>query len=146
MKIVISKKVWGAFVQRMKNHWPSEHVEAIWGTETIDSFRITAFKRMKYGVKGTNIEPEITYDDIEVKRQKWLAEKAGFSFLGTIHSHPHPKHDATPTEDDHISAVGDGERIMGIMHLWKKKDRKRFIMNVLWWFPQPPFELEILPD
>lgn len=146
MKVVVSDQVWSGFLRRAKRHHPQEHIEAIWGIETVDGFRITALKRIRLTARTGGVMGELDYDHIEIARQKWEAEQQGYHFLGTVHTHPHANNDDSPTTDDHTSAIKDGERLMGILHLWKPKDSTRFEMRLSWWIPQRPFEFEILPE
>lgn len=142
IKVVTSEAAWAGFVRRAKHAFPNEHVEAIWGEETVDSYRITDFKRLKtYCSPGA-----IDYDEAEIKRQKWLAQKANKSFLGTVHTHPSKSYDTAPSEFDHREGAKDGEKVMGIVVLYKKKDSERFIIEVNWWTPQPKIEFILLPE
>jgi proteasome lid subunit RPN8/RPN11 len=141
MNVVIAEPIWDSFVARSKRHHPLEHIEAIWGTETVDGFRILELHRLRITTRTQNC---LDYDDIELARQKWLAEKEGLQFLGTVHSHPHRDNDSAPSFIDHIKALKDGERIMGILHLWK--EGARFKSTIDWWFPQKPLDFNILPE
>lgn len=143
IKVITSIKNWNGFIRRAKKSFPKEHVEALWGEVTVDSYRITDFKRVKV-TKTTSIWAE--YDDAEIKRQKWLAQKEGKTFLGTVHTHPRADLDLSPSQDDHHSGYSDGEKIMGIVVIYKKKDSNRFVMETEWWFPQPKIEFEVLEE
>lgn len=143
IKVVTSKIAWAGFVRRAKRAFPKEHVEAIWGEETVDSYRITDFVRMKLNASGCNTTT-IDYDEKEVRRQKWLAEKNGKIFLGTIHTHPYSSMDSSPSTVDHHEAAKDGERVIGVMNLYKKNNR--FKEEVDWWFPQHKITFELLPE
>ncbi len=74
IKVVTSEKAWEGFLRRAKRKFPNEHIEALWGDVTVDSYRVTHFKTIKTQ-KSSPLG--IDYDDTELKRQKWLAEKAG---------------------------------------------------------------------
>lgn len=142
IKVIASEVAWEGFLRRAKRIFPNEHVEAIWGEETVGSYRITDFKRLK-----TISSPgSIDYDDSEIKRQKWLATQQGKIFLGTVHTHPSKKLDTAPSETDHREAAKDGEKVMGVVVLYKKKDSNRFVIETNWWFPQPLIEFVLLPD
>ncbi len=132
-----------------------EHVEALWGHETVDTFRILRFAPIRLGDPTNGVKKEeagdpevdeIYYTRKEAKRQKQLAKEAGMEFLGTVHTHPHIDHEHVPSEMDHIIAVKDGEKMMGIVHLYKPKRSARFQCTVRWWFPQQPLAFEILED
>lgn len=139
MRIWASDKQWQLFLRRCKEAYPNEHCEAVWGEETVDSFRITRFVRMRMNKTTNNL---IDYDDVEIKRQKWAAEKAGLKFLGTVHTHPGKDYDSAPTAHDHHTGALDGERIMGVVLLYKKSDERRYTIETNWWFPQRKLEFE----
>jgi len=142
IKVVTSDKAWKGFLRRAKTHFPNEHIEAVWGEETVDSYRITHFKPLKIN-KAT--PRSLDYDDSELKRQKWLAEKAGKTFLGTVHTHPRQDLDTAPSQTDHHESTKD-EKIIGVVVIYKKKDSTRFAVETDWWFPQKKIEFEILPE
>lgn len=143
IKVITSDKLWAGFIRRAKKAFPKEHVEALWGEQTVDSYRITDFKRIKTDKNTSN---SIEYDETEVKRQKWLAHKAGKSFLGTAHTHPRADLDVSPSQTDHHEGASDGEKIMGIVVIYKDKNTSRFVTETEWWFPQPKIEFEVLPE
>lgn len=143
IKVVTRKDAWSRFVRRAKAVFPREHAEAIWGEETVDSFRITDFIKMKLNKDKCNTTT-IDYDDAELKRQKKLAEKAGKIFLGTIHTHPYASSDSSATTTDHHEGAKDGERVMGVLNLYKKDGR--FKEEIDWWVPQKKMEFVLLPE
>lgn len=142
IKVITSQSAWDGFIRRAKRIFPNEHVEAIWGEETVDSYRITDFKRLKTNSTPTSID----YDDAEIKRQKWLATQQGKTFLGTVHTHPSKKLDTAPSEHDHREGAKDGEKVMGVVVLYKKRDSERFVVETNWWFPQPLIEFVLLSE
>jgi proteasome lid subunit RPN8/RPN11 len=150
LKVIVSAKTWQGFIRRAKRAHPLEHVEAVWGQETIDTFRIMRFNRirLKQRPDGTTIQSkdELEYTGTEIKRQKGLAKEAGMIFLGTVHTHPSADSDPAASEDDHVGAVKDGEKMMGVVHLYKKGRKKPFKCITRWWFPQHPIPFEILPE
>lgn len=143
IRVVTSDKAWKGFLRRAKTHFPSEHIEAIWGEETVDSYRITDFKHIK--LNGSNTIA-IDYDDTELKRQKWLAQKDNKVFLGTVHTHPYKSSDTAPSEVDHHEGAKDGEKLMGVVVIYKKADSNRFVIQTDWWFPQKRIEFVLLPN
>lgn len=143
IKVITSGKAWTGFLRRAKRAFPHEHCEAIWGEESVDTFRITDFKRITYEYAGTR---KLDYTDAEIKRQKWLAQKAGKTFLGTVHTHPYSNSDSAASSLDHHEASKDGEKIMGIVVIYKKKDSTRFVTEADWWFPQSKLEFILLED
>lgn len=140
VKVITREDAWAGFVRRAKRAFPQEHAEAIWGEETVDSFRITDFAKLRTVTTTTTI----AYDDSEIKRQKWLAEKSGKLFLGTVHTHPYASSDSAASAFDHHEAAKDGERVMGVLVLYKKNDR--FKEEVNWWIPQRRIEFVLLPE
>lgn len=147
MKVFTSRSAWQGLLRRAKANHPREHVEALWGIQTIDAFRILRFNRIQLNPQKPHDEWGLEYTKKETERQKKLAKAAGLEFLGTVHTHPLEEHDAVPSEDDHLGAIKDGERIMGIVHLYKPKRRNsRFVYTARWWFPQKPVSFEVLPD
>lgn len=141
VKVITSEDAWDGFVRRAKRAFPKEHAEAIYGEETVDSFRITDFAKLRIITSSTTT---IDYDETEIKRQKWLAEKAGKCFLGTVHTHPYATNDSAASSIDHHEAAKDGERIMGVLLLYKKNNR--FKEEVNWWIPQKRIDFVLLPE
>ena len=142
IKVITSEKAWKGFLRRAKRKFPCEYIEALWGEEAVDSYRVTHFKRITVNKATPN---SIDYDDTELKRQKWLAEKAGKTFLGTIHTHPRKDFDTSPSQTDHHQSLKE-EKIMGVVVMYKKKDSDRFVVEHDWWFPQKKIEFELLPE
>lgn len=142
MKVVTSQQAWNGFLRRAKTHFPKEYIEALWGAETIDAFRIVEFRKMKI---DTTSSGKIDYSDEEVVRQKVLAGEEDMIFLGTVHTHPKKDADSSPSQHDHVEAVKDGERVMGVVYLYKKPS-KRFDIKADWWFPQPPLDFVLLGE
>jgi proteasome lid subunit RPN8/RPN11 len=142
IKVITSTDAWEGFLRRAKRAFPQEHVEAIWGEETVESYRITDFRKLK----TTNTASSIDYDETEVRRQKWLAQQQGKIFLGTVHTHPSKQFDTSPSETDHREGLKDDEKVMGIVVLYKKKDSERFIVETNWWIPQPLIEFVLLSE
>lgn len=142
LKVIASKTAWDGFTQRAKRAFPKEYIEAIWGEETVDSYRITNFKHIK--ISGHDSK-SVEYDDSEISRQKVLAHASGKVFLGTVHTHPKADYDTAASVDDHHDGASDGEKIMGVVVLYKKKNSNRFVVEVDWWVPQPKITFELLP-
>lgn len=142
IKVITSDKAWNGFLRRAKRKFPCEYIEALWGEETVDSYRITYFKPIKIQ-KAT--PGSLDYDDTELKRQKWLAEKAGKTFLGTVHTHPRKDFDTSPSQTDHHESIKE-EKIMGVVVIYKKKDSTHFVIEHDWWFPQRKIEFELLSE
>lgn len=142
IRVWVGEKAWKGFLRRAKKAFPKEHIEALWGTETIDSYRVTDFKNIRI-TKSTS--SSIEYDDNELKRHKWLAQKSGKAFLGTVHTHPRASDDTAPSKLDHHDGAKE-EKIMGVVVLYKKKESERFVVEHDWWIPQPKIEFELLPE
>jgi proteasome lid subunit RPN8/RPN11 len=142
MKVFASEKAWLAFLRRAKSHFPKEYIEALWGNETVDSFRIVEFRKMR--ITATT-PTTIDYDDAEATRQRVLAGEEDLTFLGTIHTHPGKGYDTSPSQHDHIDAIKDGERVMGVVYIFQRPS-KRFHIRVDWWFPQSPLQFVLLSD
>lgn len=142
-KVVTSEKSWAGFIRRAKRAFPREYIEALWGEETVDTFRITDFKHIKIDKSSHN---SIDFNDIEILRQKWLAEASGKVFLGTVHTHPSASYDTAPSQVDHHEGAKDGEKIIGVVVIYKKKDSNKFVVNTNWWFPQAKIDFELLPE
>ncbi len=139
MRIWASRQQWQAFLRRCKAAYPNEHCEAVWGEETVDSFRVVRMVRMRLNKATSKL---IDYDDIEIKRQKWAAEQEGLKFLGTVHTHPGKDLDSAPSAFDH-HACAACERIMGIVNLYKAADGRRYAVETNWWFPQRKIEFDL---
>lgn len=140
MKVYIKKSVWEGFISRAKKKYPKEYIEAIWGTETIEGFRISKFAKVEH----TGTKKSIYHDDFDIKSQDWLARQEGLNYLGTVHTHPHITYDSCPSTTDHKESFRLGDRIMGIVVLYKKNGR--FKIEHDWWFPQPSLKFIILDE
>jgi proteasome lid subunit RPN8/RPN11 len=143
IKVVASEKAWEGFLRRAKKAFPKEHIEAIWGEETIDSYRISDFKRIKIDKSSKN---SLEYNDVETLRQKWLAQTEGKIFLGTVHTHPSQEYDTSASEMDHREGSKQGEKVMGVVVIYKKQDSNRFVVQTDWWYPQQKIDFELLPE
>lgn len=143
IKVVTSEKAWAGFLRRAKVTFPNEHIEALWGEETVDSFRITDFKKIHVDKTTNN---SIEFNDAETVRQKWLAASEGKVYLGTVHTHPSKSYDTAPSEVDHHEGAKDGEKVMGVVVIYKKKDSNRFVVHTNWWFPQSKLDFVLLPE
>ena len=133
------------FVRRAKKTFPIEYINAIWGEETVDSFRITDFVKMRVNKEKCD-NNTLDYNPNELKRQKKLAEKAGKKLLGTVHTHPSSNYDTAPSELDHHEGSKDGEKVMGVVVIYRKKDSNRFVVKANWWFPQSKLDFVLLPE
>lgn len=143
MRVQCKPELWEGFIQRCKDEFPDEYVEAIHGREIDDSYLIEAFHKMES--EGSTDTAD--YTNLEVSRQKHLASKNGRLFLGTVHTHPSIDLDLAPSDDDHMSGHSDGEKLMGIVRITIKKGRrKKFVIDVKWWVPQKPLEFVLTPD
>jgi proteasome lid subunit RPN8/RPN11 len=142
VKVIVEKQAWQRFLKRVKAKYPKEHIEAIYGHETVEAFRIISFNKVKV-TEATSTS--IDFDEMEMRRQKWQAEKQGLKYLGTIHSHPHKNSDSSPSKQDYVGAIYDGEKMMGILHIYKRIN-DRFDIQVDWWLPQAPLNFQILQD
>lgn len=140
IRVMARTRDWNAFLKRAKKSFPNEHCEALWGDATVEGFRITKFAHMKF----TGEHKSVDYDEIELHRQMVDAAVAGSNFLGTVHTHPSKSFDTGGSAHDHHVASKDGERLMGVVVLYKDKTGTRFVVNADWWIPQPKiaFELE----
>jgi proteasome lid subunit RPN8/RPN11 len=143
MKVIVREKSWKAFLAKAKRAYPCEYVNSIWGEETIDSFRITDFKRIKTDTPSPN---SINYTEAELKRQKWLAQQNGKVFLGTVHTHPSKRFDTAASNIDHHEGAKDGEKVMGIVLVYRNKDTERFVIEADWWLPQNKIDFVLLSE
>lgn len=147
MKVLTNRSAWQGFLRRAKVNHPREHVEAIWGHQMVDTFRVVKFSRIRLQKGAPNTEWELKYTTRETLRQKKLAKEAGLEFLGTVHTHPLEEQEPAPSETDHYDAFKDGERVMGIVNLVKPKAKNsHFKYTVRWWIPQKPISFEVLPE
>lgn len=143
IKVITSEKAWAGFLRRAKYSFPNEHIEAIWGEETVGSFRITEFKHIKLDSKSPN---SLDFSEAEILRQKWLAQTDGKLFLGTVHTHPSASYDTAPSEVDHHEGSKDGELVIGVVVIYKDKNSNRFVTQTNWWVPQSKMEFVLLPE
>lgn len=140
-KVVTTEAAWSGFMRRAKKAFPKEHVEALFGVATVDSFRITEFKKLSSSATKSKLE---CTDATEIQALTVRAKKEGNEFLGTIHTHPSAEYDTAASTTDHHDGVRAGERIMGIVVLDKKG--RKFTSDIEWWFPQPKITFELLDE
>lgn len=141
IRVVTSQDAWNGFLRRAKKAFPKEYMEVIWGVETVDSYRITDFKKI-HTAKQT--QRGLEYDDVTLEKLKWQAAQEGKEFLGTVHTHPRAEFDTSPSQEDHTHAVSGGEKVMGVVVIYKKNNR--FVVETDWWFPQRKIEFILLPE
>ena len=140
MKVYTNKKEWEGFLSRAKKAYPKEYIEAIWGTETVEGFRISKFVKMKH----VSTTKAIYHDDFDIKKQDWDARQEGLNYIGHLHTHPKSSYDSSASSTDHKESFRLGDRIMGIVVIYKKNNR--FVIIPEWWFPQPTLDFVILDE
>jgi proteasome lid subunit RPN8/RPN11 len=140
IRVIARECDWNGFIRRSKKAYPTEHCEALWGDATVDGFRITKFSALKMNPEK-NDNSTIDYDDEEVHRQMTEAAVDGHTFLGTVHTHPSKEYDTAASTFDHRAASKDGERLMGVVVIYKEK--KKFVVKTDWWIPQPRIAFEL---
>ena len=131
---------WNGFIRRAKKAFPKEHCEALWGEATVDGFRIAKFSAMQMNAEN-NDKSTIDYDDEEIHRQMVAAAADGSNFIGTSHTHPDKDYDTAASTFDHRAASKDGERVMGVVVIYKEKNK--FVIKSDWWIPQPRIAFEL---
>jgi proteasome lid subunit RPN8/RPN11 len=141
IRVIARPTDWNGFIRRAKKAFPTEHCEALWGDVTVDGFRITKFSVMKTNAVEDG-ETTVDYDDAELHRQMHLATVAGVKFIGTVHTHPDKDFDTAASAIDHHLGSSDGERIMGVVVLYKN-DKNKFVVKTDWWIPQPRIAFEL---
>ena len=140
IRVIARPHDWKSFIRRAKEAFPKEHCEALWGNATVDGFRVTKFAAMKTNAVSDNAT--VDYDEDELQNQMVAAAREGFTFLGTIHTHPDKEFDTAASTFDHYAAAKDGERVMGVVVLYKN-DKNKFIVKTDWWIPQPRIAFEL---
>jgi proteasome lid subunit RPN8/RPN11 len=142
IRVIARPRDWKSFIRRAKDTFPTEHCEALWGNATVDGFRITKFATMQMNMEK-NDNSTIDYGEEEIHRQMVNAAREGYDFIGTVHTHPDKDYDTAASTFDHHAASRDGERIMGVVVLYKN-DKNKFIVKTDWWIPQPRIAFELM--
>ena len=119
-KIVVDKKEEAKFRRRCLQHYPYEHIEALWGRIRGDTLHICAFVQMEH--KATT--KDIDYTDDELDNHEDDAREAGYELLGTIHSHPDCDDDRFGDTDLEMSQESQ-EIVMGILAIETKTKGKK---------------------
>jgi proteasome lid subunit RPN8/RPN11 len=140
IRVIARGRDWNGFIRRAKKSFPNEHCEALWGNATVDGFRITKFAAMKTNPVSDNAT--VDYDDEELHRQMVESAREGFDFLGTVHTHPDKEYDTAASTFDHYAAAKDGERVIGVVVLYKN-EKGKFVVKTDWWIPQPRIAFEM---
>ena len=141
IRVIARPDDWNGFIRRAKKAFPKEHCEALWGNATVDGFRITKFAAMKTNAVADNAT--VDYDESELRNQMVAAAREGYDFLGTIHTHPDKEFDTAASTFDHYAAAKDGERVMGVVVLYKN-EKNKFVVQTDWWIPQPRIAFELM--
>lgn len=141
IRVIARECDWKGFLRRAKKSFPKEYCEALWGNVAVDGFRITKFAAMK--TNAVNDNATVDYDDEELHRQMVAAAREGYDFLGTIHTHPDKDYDTAASTFDHYAAAKDGERIMGVVVMYKN-EKNKFVVKMDWWVPQPRIGFELV--
>jgi proteasome lid subunit RPN8/RPN11 len=132
MKITVDKTAWRNFVRRAKYKFPKEYIEYLWGKETKAYYHITRFIKIPH----TATQVSIYCDEGTFACQQKLAKAQGLTCLGSIHTHPHYK-DCSASQTDHEESYEEGEKIIGILALYKNNKINRLQPYIRWWVPQP---------
>jgi Prokaryotic homologs of the JAB domain len=139
LKIVVDKKEEGRFRRRALYHFPLEHMEALWGQVRGDTLYICAFVPMNF----TQSMRTMSYDDTELDEHEEDAKEAGYTFLGTIHTHPNCK-DTRFGDTDLEHSQDSQEDVMGIcaietLNEGKKTERKK--VRIEYWPTVRPLQV-----
>jgi proteasome lid subunit RPN8/RPN11 len=141
LRVIAQARDWKGFIRRAKAAFPREHCEALWGQVAVDGFHVAKFVQIKTNAAETN-HSTVDYDDEELHRQMLNAAREGLDFLGTVHTHPDKDYDTAASTFDHHAASKDGERVMGVVVIYKT-DKNKFVVKTDWWIPQPRIEFEL---
>jgi len=139
MKIVVDKKEEAKFRRRSLYAFPLEHMEALWGEIRGDTLYICAFIPMDF----TQSMKTLSYDDQELDDHEDDAKEAGYSFLGTIHTHPNCK-DTRFGDTDLEHSQDSQEMVMGICAievLNEGKKTKRKVCRIAYWPTVRPLQV-----
>jgi proteasome lid subunit RPN8/RPN11 len=144
-KIVVDKKEEEKFRRRALDHYPFEHIEALWGRVRGDVLYICAFMAMEHKVTIKTIH----YSDQELDDHEDDARDAGMEFLGTIHTHPDCADNRFGDTDLEMSQDSQ-ECVMGICAIETKvkdektkkvKKLKRRRIRIAYWPTVRPLEV-----
>lgn len=131
MKVITSRKEMAKFRQRVRQSFPKERIELLWGKMVgRDTFHIFLFDQVKH--TATRSQCKTDEDDHDISIQE--AMNKGLVVLGTIHSHPGFT-DTAPSETDFDDGLEQGEVISGIAAVWKDKKTGRIRTKIRFWGP-----------
>jgi len=99
------------FIRRALRAHPREMIEAMWGEVRGEILYICAFVKVDHKATRQNLR----YEEEELDEHEEDAKEAGWTFLGTIHSHPNCEtNDVGFSETDLATLQESQETVMGI--------------------------------
>jgi hypothetical protein len=137
VKIIVPRKALLQFRKECRQAWPKEHLACIWGHRSADAVMVARFKEIPF--TGTDGAAKYHYKDI--RRSKMAALRAGFEWLGTIHSHTCLEDEAACehlSPADVSTGLTTGEVISGVVLVYDSGKRS----EMHWWEPRVPPEVE----
>lgn len=122
MNIQIDRKGLSGFRRRAWARFPhKEYVEALFGIVQAGIPIVSLF----YPMEHTADKWACDYAPLEIKELSQIAAEHGLQFLGTIHTHMGSNTCAHPSKNDVKSSQELGERLFGIVHLYKTDSGRR---------------------
>jgi proteasome lid subunit RPN8/RPN11 len=126
-RVVIDRKVLHSFRRRALQHFPQEHIEGMWGRQTVSSYQIHAICELtKICATGSRVE----YDPVDCDE----GSCGGLEYLGSIHTHPNSPCEPSP-EDwkdfNQCEPEAEPERIMAILGI-SIRNKRRYTSVGFW--------------
>lgn len=115
-RVFIDKRILERFKKRALKVYPVEYIEEVWGRVKTDGIHVFYLGEMEQIADRGSIEYD--YSGFE------CGEKDGsLQMLGTLHTHPHPCDESTPSRTDTRNSREEKEIVMGIMAIRKTPHR-----------------------
>jgi proteasome lid subunit RPN8/RPN11 len=138
-RIVVDPREERKFIRRALRAHPLEILEALWGEVRGEILYICAFVKVEHKATRKNLK----YEEEELDEHEEDAEEAGWTFLGTIHSHPNSEDNDVGFSDVDLSTMQDSqETVVGICTIQTskidektkvKRPLKRRITHIAYW-------------
>lgn len=138
MKVLVSKSELRKLRKRMRDAYPNERIEYIWGHAhpTKHEVHIYVFDQVKHKA-GEDKEGRkwCKADDVDSEESVKHAEENGLTILGSIHSHPDFA-ECSPSESDYDDEENNSTNLlMGICGVWKAGKSKRLQARIRFFGP-----------
>jgi len=121
-------------------HKNQEYAEAIFIRRGLGEFHVERFVPLHITKADAYL---VEYDDVHYAALKNEARAQGLE-VGTIHTHVVLESGSAPSKHDHLDGVKEGEALVGVCEIEKKKHSRRARITIDFWQPQQPCKLNLI--